>query len=254
MTGRSRRAWLVVALGLVLAGCGDSGGVDEWSTTPTAAQLPDQPPDQPPGPPLATTAAPGGAVPTVEELRGRMVWEGTFTIALEVWDYCNGSGQLARSKSYTRTESFSFSTDPPVDYGPAARETNPFFVSAGTDPDRGGPVGLALQSTGVVALPGQEDDPYVLQFWELDYDDGRLTGHLAEDGRELGLAFNGFQDQDLLVTCQPQLGSIVRTYPMQEGTTIDATIRADRVNVVITGQSYDGQRRFHVDAQAVRTG
>lgn len=248
MVGRTHRAaTLTAVLVLGLTGCGDGAGVEDWTSTPTAAQLP--------GESVAAPAPPAASgVPTVEELRQRMLWEGEFTIDIEVWDYCNGSGQLMRSAGYSRTESFSFSTDPPVDYGPAARETNPFFVSAGTDPDRGGPVGLALQSTGVVALPGQEDDPYILQFWDLAYDEGHLTGRLVEDGRELGLAFNGFQDQDSLVACQPQLGTIVRPYSMQEGATIDALLRADRVTVVITGQSYDGQRRWRVEGSGTRVG
>ena len=151
------------------------------------------------------------------------------------------------------SESFSFSTAAPVDYGPAARETNPFFISAGTDPDVGGSVVLALQSTGVAALPGQEDEPYVLQYWQLEYADGHLTGKLVEDGRELGLAFNGFQDHDSLIACQPEQGTIVRPYPMKEGATLDAEIGAETVTVVLEGSSYDEARRWRVEATGTRS-
>jgi hypothetical protein len=195
--------------------------------------------------------APSGSsgTPTVDDLRAGMVWEGEFTIRIEVWDYCTTFGKLTKSDSYTRTESFSLQTASPVDYGPAARETNPFFVSAGTDPDEGGSVVLALMSTGVVTLPGQESDPYILQFWNLEYDDGHLTGTLEEDGYEMGLAFNGFQDDDTLITCQPQHGTIVRPYPMREGATIEADFSEDSVDVVIEGRSYDETRRWRVEAE-----
>jgi hypothetical protein len=195
----------------------------------------------------------GGGL-TVEELRQGIEWSGEFRIAIEVWDYCASFPELTMSDSYTRTESFSFSTAAPVDYGSAARETNPFFISAGTDPDVGGPLGLALQSTGVVALPGEEDDPFVLQYWQLAYDAGHLTGELVEDGREMGLAFNGFQDSDTLVPCQPQLGTIIRPYPMHERTTIDAQISGDTVMVVLEGRSVDEARRWRVEGTGTRSG
>jgi hypothetical protein len=198
--------------------------------------------------------APSGSLgtPTEDDLRAGIVWAGEFTIAIEVWDYCTTFGKLTKSDSYERTESFSLQTAAPVDYGPAARETNPFFISAGTDPARGGSVVLALMSTGVVTLPGQESDPLILQFWRFTYDDGHLSGVLEEDGWEMGLAFNGFQDDDTLITCQPQQGRIVRPYPMQEGATIEADLSNDTVEVVIEGRSYDETRRWRVEAEGTR--
>jgi hypothetical protein len=235
---------LVVAAALCLSACSDDTSDPDSrreSVVPSSSTA------------LDTPAAGTPGVPTVEELREGIVWEGEFTIRIEVWDYCTTFGKLTKSDSYVRTESFSLQTADPVDYGPAARESNPFFVSAGTDPDRGGSVVLALMSTGVVALPGEESDPYILQFWRLAYDDGHLRGTLVEDGYEMGLAFNGFQDDDLLISCQPQHGKIVRPYPMQEGATIDARFTDETVTMVIEGRSYDEARRWRVEAEGTRT-
>ena len=239
---------LVLVAALALVACAED------SPDPTSA-----PAGQPPTPSSSGTAidiplAGHAGAPTAAELRAGTEWEGEFTIGIEVWDYCTTFAKLTKSESYTKTESFSFQTAEPVDYGPAARETNPFFISAGTDPDEGGPVGLALQSTGVIALPGQESDPYILQFWRIAYDDGHLTGELVEDGREMGLAFNGFQDNDTLITCQPHQGMIVRPYAMKEGSSIDAEFSDESVSVVIAGRSHDETRRWWVEATVTRVG
>jgi hypothetical protein len=229
---------LAALLGLGACGGGDDN-LDEWAGTP-ASQVAQQ--------------ASSGTAPGVEDLRRGMVWKGEFTIAIEVWDNCGPAGELVQTDRRTRTESFSFATASPVDYGPAARETNAFFISAGTDPNVGGVVGLALQSTGVIALPGQEDDPYILQFWQIEYDDGHLSGRLYEDGREMGLDWNRINDDQPLVVCQPQAPTVNLPYPMKEGTTIDATIDNDRVSMVIVGGSHDDKRRWRVVATASRAG
>ena len=238
------RSVIVLAGLLALTACSEDA-----STTGSASAQESRPASA-----VSTPAsfAAGSGTPSVAELRAGTEWEGEFTIVIEVWDYCTSLANLTKSDSYTKTESFSFSTAGPVDYGPAARETNPFFISAGTDPDEGGDVGLALQSTGVIALPGQESDPYILQFWSLTYDDGHLAGELAEDGLEMGLGFNGFQDNDTLIPCQPHQGSIVRPYPMQEGSTIEAELSGDTASVVIEGRSHDQTRRWRVEASATR--
>jgi hypothetical protein len=239
---QGRSVGLAAALAFGVAACGGSDGsnLDDWASAPTAAHLPGQ--------------QTSSAAPTVEELRQGMVWEGEFTIVIEVWDQCNGTGQMTMADRYTKTESFSFQTAPSVDHGPAARESNPFFVSGGTDPTIGGPVGLAFQSTGVIALPGQEDDPYVLQFWELEYETGHLTGRLFEDGSEMGLDWNRISDDQPLVVCQPGTPTVNLPFPMKEGATLDATISDDLVTVVVVGRSYQEERRWRVEATATRTG
>lgn len=247
LSERGVALFLVTALAVTACANGSSEPHPESADqSPTRSAIASTPVDKPP------SGNPG--VPTMAELRAGTEWEGEFTIAIEVWDFCTTFAKLTKSDSYSKTESFSFSTAEPVDYGPAARETNPFFISAGTDPDEAGPVGLALQSTGVIALPGQESEPYILQFWRIAYDDGHLTGELVEDGREMGLAFNGFQDSDTLITCQPQQGMIVRPYAMKEGSSIEAEFGDGSLSVLVEGRSHDETRRWRVEATATRVG
>jgi hypothetical protein len=248
MAGWWRRgAALVLVAAVTLTACSQDS-----SSTPTSAPAGAQPTASPSSTAIDPSLGEESGAPDAVTLRAGTEWEGRFTIAIEVWDYCTTFERLSRSARYTRAESFSFTTAAPVDYGPAARETNPFFISAGTDPDDGGPVGLALQSTGVIALPGQASEPYVLQFWKTAYDDGHLTGELVEDGLEMGLGFNGFQDNDTVITCQPHQGMIVRPYPMKEGSRLEAEFTDESVSVVIEGHSHDEMRRWRVEATATR--
>jgi hypothetical protein len=241
MSGRQSGSVILLAalLGLGACGGGDGSHLDDWSSPPVASQL---------------TAGRSSTAPSVDELRHGMAWRGEFSIVIEVWDMCGGIGELQMSNLYTRTESFSFQTAPPVDYGPAATETNAFFVSGGTDPGRGGVVGLAFMSAGVVGLPGQEDDPLILQFWALEYDDGHLTGTLVRDGHELGVDWNRINDDVPLVVCQPWQGTINMPFPMKAGATLDATITDDQVTLVVEGTSHQLERRWRARATATRIG
>jgi hypothetical protein len=232
------RSWLGVA-GVLLSSLALVSCAEESSSSP----------DTGPAPPATFV---GSRIPTTAELRAGTLWKGEFTIDIEVWDLCTTFDAYTKSDSYTKTESFSVQTAGPVDNGPGRKETNEFFLSAGTDVGIGGPVGLALQSTGVVALPGQEDDPLILQYWTLSYDDGHLSGELTEDGTDMGLGFNSFQDDDTLVDCQPFQGMIVRSFRIKEGATIEADFDGDSLSMTITGRSTDQKRRFRVDATATR--
>jgi hypothetical protein len=194
--------------------------------------------------------------PTLAELKKGISWKGTFTMTLEAWDYCRStSGQLklTRARTYTRTESFSFSTAAPTDNDDGANESNPFYVSAGTNPGKTGSVNMTLFSAGLLGFKDQpQRKPYFHQYWDFDYANGRLIGKLVDDGRELGGAFNVFYDNESFVPCQPQHGTLTKPYLMREGTTLEADLGHDKMTMVVEGRSFDEARRFRIEARATR--
>ncbi len=193
--------------------------------------------------------------PSTADLVDGIDWSGTFTMTVEKWNYCGsppGELVLTLADTYTLEESFSFSTAAPTEVSDATIEDNPFYMSAGTDPEDPGPLTLALFSAALLEVESTPDEPYLQQYWDLAYDDGELTGELVEDGRELGAAFNGFFDEDELIPCKPQLGVIAKAYTLAEGTTLVADLGNDTMTMLVEGRSYDEARRFRIEASATR--
>lgn len=179
-----------------------------------------------------------------------MRWTGSFTIQLQSFDYCaTGGATLSPSGSSTKTESFAFTTEAPKNDGQGGLESNPFNFSAGTDPARGGSVNLALSSALVLnANPPVNTRRVTEQYWDFTYDNGHLSGQLVDDGVALGAAYNAFYDDNPIVPCQPQDGSITKYYPIATGATISADITGSHMSLVLEGESRDQARRFRVDA------
>jgi hypothetical protein len=220
---------LLTAAVLGLAGCGGDGAEREsW---------------------FAGSAS--SSAPTVEELRAGMLWRGKYTNDIEVWEPCGPAGELIQVDRYQRTESFSLATHSPVDYGPGIRETNPFYLSAGMDLRVGGTVGLTIISTSETTLPGREGDPYVYQYWQLQYDDGHLTGSMFQDGTpNVGEQF--INDLRSTSPCQPGGLTFSFRYPLKRGATLEAALQDDRASMVVVAQSIDGTRRWRAVATATR--
>ena len=206
-------------------------------------------------PPSSTEPASGGsdeAAPTTDDLVAGTEWHGEFTITIERWNYCgpNGISELVLADTITRTESFSFATSAPFEDESGAQETNPFYFSAGTDPEDPGTVNLTVFSAGLVSFD-VTDEPMLTQYWNAEYVDGQLTGELVEDGREIGAAYNLMWDENPLVPCQPGL-EMTQAYPMQEGATLVADFGDTAMSLVIEGRSVDEARRWTVEATATR--
>lgn len=178
-------------------------------------------------------------------------------MTLEAWDYCRspfGKLELTLANTSTRNESFSFTTAPPADNDDGARESNPFYMSAGTDPGKAGKLMLTLFSAGLLSVKGQTNKkPYLQQYWDLDYVRGRLTGELVDDGRELGGAYNNFFDDDSLVPCQPHQGVIRKPCSIREGTTLVGDLSHKQMTMTVGGRNYDEARRFKIEATATRS-
>lgn len=249
--------WLVVAcLVVALAGCGAGLDPSALGPSPRAQLTSSQSGGTAAEPSAPATMVPNAGVPSVAELSDGIEWQGRFSITLEVWNYCgSGTGdlELTLADTYTLEESFSFSTSAPAEVSDGARESNPFSVSAGTNPDDPGRLTLSLFSAALLTVQSTPNEPYLQQYWDLAYDEGVVTGELIDDGRELGAAFNGFFDEDPLVPCQPQSGTIVKPYTMAEQTTLVAQLRDDDMSLTVQGRSFDEARRFRIEAVATRS-
>ncbi len=193
----------------------------------------------------------GDVAPSAADLAQGRKSTGTFTIRMEVWNYCGTQGQsLSLARTATRTESFSFATGSPTDDGQGGRENNPFSFSGGTDPDRGGSVDLSFFSALVLAVDKEGTRRLMHQYWNLNYQDGHLNAQMVDDGLALGGGANGLFDDDDLVPCQPQLGSISKYYPLADGATISADLTSSHMTLVLDGHSSDEARRVHIEATA----
>ncbi len=243
--GRLVHAAVLIAVALSCGGARASASSNREDTKP---------------PPMSAASAEvasstDSGAPGIAELTDGTEWHGSFTITLEVWNYCGsppGSLELSLADTYERTERFSFSTAAPTEDPSGARERNPFYVSAGTDTEEPGVVNLTMFSAGLVSFD-ENDEPFLVQYWELDYSDGRLTGELVEDGRELGAAFNAFYDENPLVPCQPEQFKLTQPYPMQEGASLVADLGPTLMTMLVEGRSFDESRRWRVEAVATRS-
>ena len=90
------------------------------------------------------------------------------------------------------------------------------------------------------------------QYWDIEYEDGHLTGELVEDGREIGAAYNLIWDENPVVPCQPGGLTMANFYPMQEGATLVAELGATTMALTIEGRSVDESRRWTIEATAAR--
>ncbi len=247
-------AILLAAVG-ALSACGGYGSTNP--TSPTSSASPTTPTSAAGSTgPTSSTGAPPGAGVTVDELRAGTEWQGTFSITLEVWDYCaspEGSLELSHAETYTRTESFSFATAGPLEDEDGLQETNPFYLSAGTQPNDPGTVQLTIFSAGLLAVEGSNQQPFLHQYWELRYTGGRINGELVDDARPFGFDNNRFYDASPNTPCQPELGMLPTLYPMQEGATMLADIGEREMTMVVEGRSHDDARRFRIEASATRS-
>lgn len=267
MVRSARRFTMMAALlatPLFLFGCGGESGPASSSGQPGGGQPAGAPASHPPVSssrassqsltPVATRSSAGSAdqsTPSAADLAEGRRWVGTYTIQLESLDYCATHGaSLSPAGLVTHTESFDFTTEAAKDDGQGGRESNPFNFSAGTDPSVGGSTNLALSSALVLNVDQQGTRRVTEQYWNFQYADGHLTGQLVDDGAALGAAFNALYDNNLIVPCEPQLGSISKYYPIAKGATISADITSSHVSLTIEGQSRDQARRFRIDATA----
>ncbi|MEU9338932.1 hypothetical protein AB0D49_38295 [Streptomyces sp. NPDC048290] len=192
------------------------------------------------------------AVGGAEALWG-VEYSGTAEVSVDVYDYCttDGSRQLADSQSYAMDATLSLGSPRS---GGDATEDNPFsLVLAVGQPSDAGAVSLWSSSVSTVSgqdLAGNPRDPdLLLLYWQLEWDDGELTGQLVDDHTEQAVALNLVNWPSQIVPCRNDLGQLPGGYPhaVAEGTTLGGDLDTDGASLTAQGSTGDGQLEFRFD-------
>jgi hypothetical protein len=109
-------------------------------------------------------------------------------------------------------------------------------------------------STGLVATTPETGRQLAVQYWTETYDPstGELAATLTEDHVEEALAYNLVGVEQLVVPCQPQMGTIPMVAAMGEGTRLAGTLDGTQASIEIEGASSDQLTQFHITASLLR--
>ncbi|MEV7283669.1 hypothetical protein AB0O01_03705 [Streptomyces sp. NPDC093252] len=264
---------LGLLLPVVLSGCsgggeegsgGSSPSVVEGGGTPSGTpdlaspsvpepvlESPEGDPAEATEPPVEEEAVPDG--PEGAEALWGAEYSGTAEVSVDVYDYCaaDGSRQLADSQSYSMSATLSLGAPRS---GGGATEDNPFtLVMAVGQPDDAGAV--SLWSSAVSAVSGQDlagnprDPDLLLTYWDMEWDDGEVTGRLIDDHTDQAVALNLLNWPAQTVPCRDDLGQLPLGFPhaLGEGTTLGGDLDTDSASLTVQGGTGDGQFEFGLE-------
>jgi hypothetical protein len=176
------------------------------------------------------------------------VYEGTMSIAVDYYDYCQGGEtQLIGSETYEMP--VQVVRGPPAE-AEGIRESSPFNLIVGANPSN--EAGITTISATVATAPA--DDSLVLfEYWKMSVQGSRVQGELANTWGDAGLAGNIFPTDQLVPPCVPEIGLLVRSIvPIEEGALMEGSITDDSAELTITGGTADPRRRFVAEVTATR--
>jgi hypothetical protein len=183
---------------------------------------------------------------------GEDVYRGTLRITVGYWGYsCPYRGDLTLRFQKTRTYTMPVRVirNPPAGVG-VVRERNPFNFLISADPLREG--GITLASATVTADPS-DGDLTLFEYWRSTLQGSSIAGWLVRSWRQAGLALNVFSTDRLIVPCRPELGTLPKTFQtIKEGARLTGTFTDRRVELTVTGQTFDRERRFTARITASR--
>jgi hypothetical protein len=226
-------AALAVASALVLAGCGDD---DDGATAGS-------PPDQPPSPVAKQFAS--------AEQTSEAVYEGTLSIDVDYYGYdCQlQDTDLHLEASRTYEMPVQVIRGAPAEAG-GLRESSPFNLIIGADP--GNEAGLGTVSATVATAP--DGTPVLFEYWRMNVQGASVDAELTNSWRQAGLVLNIFPTDTLIVPCRPELGMIPGSIqPIEEGARMSGTITDEQVELTISGQTTNHERRFEGRVTASRS-
>lgn len=185
---------------------------------------------------------------------GEDVYKGTLRITVAYWGpKCPlklTENPLRLQKTRTYRMPVVVTRNPRARVG-VVEERNPFNFGIATGrPLREG--GITLSSATVV------NDPFVgltlYEYWRSSLRGTALTGRLARSFRESGLTLNVLFTDELIVPCRPELG-MRRKFPepIKEGARLTGTFSDRRVELTVTGQTANRERRFTARITATRS-
>jgi hypothetical protein len=215
-----------------------------------AAQLPDPTAPEPSATSLSTSLSTGARAATTSSttqsstsgLPARGTYDGTATIEVGYYSYCKTrDGNLAYAGSRT------YRTDGQVIIGSRAQhdgvsERSPFNLVAGSALG----VEAATQIvSGTVATDNDDDESIVVDYWDIEVDDGELEGTLVS--RIAGLNLNSMQTmRPLGDPCSASSPAMAMNVAIAEGATLSGEFDTDSMELELVGQTIDKERRFRI--------
>ncbi|SNX66340.1 hypothetical protein SAMN06272735_8191 [Streptomyces sp. TLI_55] len=211
----------------------------------------------PPVSPSATDTPP--SEPTGASALWGEHYSGTAQVTVDVYDYCSadGSRRFADTKTYSMNATLDLARPRT---GGDETESNPFsLLLAVGQPSEAGAVsfGSSAVSTGSSQdLAGNPRDPnLLLTYWELEWDDGELSGRLTDPHTEQAVALNLLNWPRLVVPCRSDLGELPGGYPhaVAEETTLGGQVDSSNATLTAQGSTSDGQLEFRFDFSGAST-
>jgi hypothetical protein len=233
----------LVATGLFVSACGGDDGDDGGNgTTTQAAEAPSEEPRSPVVQQLSTA--------TAESDPGEDVYEGTMSIEVAYYGYDCQLRDLDLHRQGERT----YRMPVEVVRGPAAEaegisESSPFNLVVSANP--GNEAGITTVSATVATDPN--GNLVLFEYWNMNVQGSDVQGELVNSWRRAGLAANVFPTDRLVVPCRPDLGVIPKSIQtINEGARMRGTISDEQVELTITGETFDKERRFIARVSATR--
>jgi hypothetical protein len=237
----------LVGVTLVVPACGsddegsDNGGGGGATTTTTAASQPS--PSQPRSPVAQQFSTAASA--TSED-----VYQGTMRIKVDYYGY---DCQL-RDLDLHRVGSRTYDMQVEVVRGSPAlaegvQESGPYNLVVSADP--GNEAGFTTVSATVA--PDPNGAPVLFEYWKTNVQGSEIRAELVNSWRRAGLAANVFPTDRLIVPCRPELGLIPKSIQtINEGARLEGSITDEDVDLTITGETFDKERRFVAHVTATR--
>jgi hypothetical protein len=233
-------AALAVTVFVVSACGGDDDGNGGNATTTQAAQAPSEE-SRSPVVQQFSTATSG----TSED-----VYQGTLRISVTYYGYDCQLRDLDLHREGERT----YRMPVEVVRGQAAgaegiRESSPFNLVVSANP--GNEAGITTVSATVATNPNGA--LVLFEYWKMNVQGSNVDGELVNSWRRAGLAANVFPTDRLIVPCRPELGVIPKSIQtLDEGARMRGTVTDEQVDLTITGQTFDKERRFDAQVTATR--
>jgi hypothetical protein len=172
---------------------------------------------------------------------------GTMSLEIAYYNYCvTGDGNLryAGSAEY-ELDAEVFVNEPAEHEG--TRERSPFNLIIASET---GVEGSLMIVSGQVATDTRDGESFVIDYWDIEEDDGEVEGTLTD--RWPGLAYNLITTSQPIVPCQPGL-TMALPDTIAEGAQLSGTIDEDEAELELRGQSYDQEVRFRAVIDVTRS-
>jgi hypothetical protein len=235
--------WLAAALIAVAVVVSACGGDDENGTT--AAETTTQAGASSASQPLPPAARQFSSSDTSED-----VYQGTLRIKVDYYGYDCQLRDLDLHRQGSRT----YEMPVEVVRGPPAvaegiRESGPYNLVVSANP--GNEAGITTVSATVA--PDPNGAPVLFEYWKTNVQGSDIQAELVNSWRRAGLAANVFPTDRLVVPCRPELGLIPKSIQtINEGARLKGSITDEQVDLTITGETFDKERRFVAEVTATR--